>query len=468
MEEIRFVAAGGALGAGIDEVALTEAMTGRPHFIACDAGTTDAGPYYLGSGQAAFARESVRADLRTMLTASTRANIPAIIGSAGTAGGDVHVDWTLDIIKELVEELGVSIRVAVIYSEQSKDFIAELLEEDRIVALDAAPKIDVETVRRSTRIVGMMGVEPIQRALSQGVDVVLAGRCSDSALFAAMPIQMGFPEGLSWHAGKVMECGTLAAERPGPGVLFGTITRDEVTVRGIGRDVRCTPSSIAAHSLYENGDPFLFVESSGVFDLTKSTYAAVDERTVRIRGTGFHPAETYTVKLEGATLAGYSSLTIGGIRDPFIIRQLDDWLERVEMRIHESVRELLNGVLEREEYKLAFHLYGKNGVMGSFEPPAEQLPIEIGLVVEVLAPTQEIANTIAKLCRQPLLHTSIPEWIGGVTTFACLHNPSHIERGPVYEFFLNHAAIQDHEGEFFRHEYVELAPRELLASTLGD
>ena len=37
----------------------------------------------------------------------------------------------------------------------------------------------------------MMGVEPIQRGLATGAYLVLAGRSSDSALYATMPITMG-------------------------------------------------------------------------------------------------------------------------------------------------------------------------------------------------------------------------------------------------------------------------------------
>jgi len=52
MEEIRLVAASGGLGGGkIDAAALAAAMEDQPHFIASDAGTTDSGPFSLGSGR---------------------------------------------------------------------------------------------------------------------------------------------------------------------------------------------------------------------------------------------------------------------------------------------------------------------------------------------------------------------------------------------------------------------------------
>src|SRR5260221_14582246 len=183
MEEVRCVAATGALGAGVDRDALEQAMAFEPHFIAADAGTTDAGPFSLGGGQPAFAREAVKHDLSLILQAGRHAGIPVLIGSAGTAGGDAHVDWTLDIAREVAKENDLSIRTAVIHSEQDKSYLKQLLRENRIRPLDPAPPVDARTIDRSIRVVGMMCVEPLQRALEGGADFVLAGRCSDSALF---------------------------------------------------------------------------------------------------------------------------------------------------------------------------------------------------------------------------------------------------------------------------------------------
>src|ERR1700720_595957 len=106
MEEIRFIAAIGAVGGGIHAESLDEAMAEKPHFIAADAGTTDAGPYSLGSGKSAFPREMIKQDLALMLRAGKRAGIPVLVGSAGTAGGDVHVNWALGIDPEVATEDG--------------------------------------------------------------------------------------------------------------------------------------------------------------------------------------------------------------------------------------------------------------------------------------------------------------------------------------------------------------------------
>ena len=454
MDEIRYVAASGALGVGVDAEALDQSLDSAPHFIASDAGTTDAGPYALGSGTAAFPREAVKRDLTRVLVASNKANIPALIGSAGTAGGDPHVEWVLDIAREIAEENGLSLRTAVIRSEQNPDYLLELYRQGRVRALDPAPDIDETIFARSARIVGMMGVEPLQAALDAGADFVLAGRCSDPALFAALPIMRGFPAGLAWHAGKVTECGTMACEGGHGGVITATVRQHEVILRPVGKGLRCTPQSIAAHSLYENAHPYLHKECSGTLDLTHSKYTAVDETSVRITGSEFIPAKDYTVKLEGAQLVGYQSIMIGGIRDPFILRRLDQWLAEVKAYIYRSVERVL--ALRPSDWTLCVHVYGRNAVMGALEPKASEMPHEVGIVVEATAATQELATKAAQLSRQPFLHHGAPEWTSGTTSFACLHNPAHIDRGAVYRFNLNHVAVPRTKTEMFRTEFVQL------------
>ena len=455
--EIRYVAATGALGAGVHVESLEKSLEIEPAFIAADAGTTDAGPFSLGMGVPAFARESVKRDLAALLSVTRKAKIPALIGSAGTAGGDPNVDWVLDIVREIVRENGITLRTAVIRSEQSKDYLLQLYREGRIRALDPAPPLSAQTIERSARIVGMMGVEPLQHALEAGAEFVLAGRCSDPALFAALPILRGFPSGLSWHAGKVVECGTMACEGERGGVLTATIRHNEVDLRPIGPGLRCTPQSIAAHSLYENGHPYLHKECGGTLDLTNSKYEALDASSVRITQSEFIPAADYTVKLEGAELIGYQSFMIGGIRDPYIIRRLNSWLGDIRSYLYKLVERLL-GISEKD-WKFVFHVYGRNAVMGATEPEIAAIPHEVGIVVEATAATQELASKAVQLARQPFLHHGVPEWMGGITGFACLHNPAHIDRGPIYRFNLNHVALPLSKTEMFRTEMIQLGGR---------
>lgn len=450
MKECRFIAASGMLGIGVPEDSLRKAMACEPHFVAADAGTTDAGPFALGMGVCAFPREAILRDLTTLLRNTVPAKVPLLIGSVGTGGADVHVDWFMDIVREVAASEGLELKVAEIRSEQSKDFLLEQLGQGRIRALNPAPHLDETTIRRSERIVGMMGVEPLQAALAAGVDLVVAGRCSDPALYAAMPIQMGLPHGLAWHAGKVVECGPSVCERPAHGMIVGYVRPDEVVIQPIGPGLRCTTQSVAAHSLYENADPFCFTEASGVLDISETVYEQIDETSVRIRGSKFRPAERTTIKLEGAELVGYQSIMVGGVRDPFILREFDDWLAKVIQRVELSVEKVFGKSLEAMGARIDYHAYGRDGVMGALEPDRARIPHEIGLVVEATAGDQQTASALVQLTRQPLLHQPTTKWKGSITGFACLHNPAHIERGPVYAFNMNHVVLPDTPVSMFR------------------
>ena len=111
----------------------------------------------------------------------------------------------------------------------------------------------------------------------------------------------------------------------------------------LGPGLRCTPQGVAAPSRYENADPFLITGSSGTLDMTSAQYAAIDDRSVRVTGSAFTPAPVYTVKLEGAERVGYQSITIGSIRDPYMIRQIDDWTARLHERVRDRVMNVLGG-----------------------------------------------------------------------------------------------------------------------------
>jgi hypothetical protein len=456
-----YVAAIGAVGGGVDGESLMAALEHDPAFIAADAGTTDAGAFALGTGAAAFSREAVRRDLLMMLRAGLQAQIPVIVGSAGTAGADVHVDWVLEILGEIASELGRPLRGVAIYSEQAIATLEADRREGRIRPLRGAAELDADQLLRCERVVAMMGVEPLQQALAGDPDFVIAGRCSDSALFAALPLLHGFPAGLAWHAGKIVECGTLACETLGKGVMLVTMGQDSFSVQPIGAGLRCTPQSVAAHSLYETADPYLFAEPSGTFDISAARYEAESETAVRVHGSEFIAAEHGSVKLEGAELAGYSAMIIGGVRDPLILAQLDAWLDSITAYVRAAVANVLDVDIDGVSYRVGFQVYGRDAVMGSLEP--QPVPAhEVGIVCSTLAPTQAEATEMAKLCRQPLLHAPIPEWKGAITGFACLHNPAWVELGPVYRFSLNHVLVDAPRSDVHRLKPVAIGvPTEL-------
>ena len=454
-DEVRVVSPSSVCGAGLLESSLQRALSLKPHFIGCDGGSTDPGPAYLGTGGSAFSRDAMKRDLRLMLLGARSIGVPFLMGSVGTAGGALQMEAAHDLIQEIAREEGLNFRLAMIHSEQDKGYLQQRLAEGRIKALDPAPHLDAGVIDRSAHIVGMMGAEPFIEALDAGADVILAGRASDTAIFASYAMRHGIPPEVAWHAGKILECGVAAVvRRKTPDCMFAWLRPDHFIVEAMDPDLRCSPQSIASHALYENADPFRLVECSGTLDLTNATYEAVSPVAVRVNPGAFHHAKTYTVKLEGAQLMGYQSVLLGSVRDPFIIRQIDDWLERLMVKIHDRVHQVFGSRLARADYEIVVRVYGKNGTMGPLEPVQHTLSHELCLVFEMTAPTQQIANTLGGLVRHQALHLPIPEWSGLITSLACPY--SYMERGPVFNFNLNHVVEPDSPMEMFRMELSDV------------
>jgi hypothetical protein len=450
LEQMRILAPTGVMGSGFLERSFEAGLARRPHFIGCDAGPTDPGPYCLGAGKTAFAREAIQRDLRLMLVGARRLEIPLLVGSCGTAGADLHLALVCDILLEIVRAESMRFTMALIHAEQSKDYLRRRLREGRIKPLHPAPAFDDRTIGRSAHIVGMMGAEPYLKALDLGADVVLAGRSSDTAIFAGLPMRHGFPAGVAWHAGKILECGAASVvQRKTPDCLMATIADDHFVVEPLDPELRCTPQSIAAHTLYENADPFQIKESSGTIDTREAQYHALDDRRVKVTDSGFLPADAYTVKLEGAEKVGHQSVIFGSIRDPYIIRQIDDWVARLRGAIGRRVRDVFGDRLGNDQYRLEIRVYGKNGTMGPLEPIKDSHAHELCLLIEATAPSQERANALATIIRHQAQHLPVPEWSGLITALACPYNPAHLERGAVYRFNVNHVVEPDDPYEMF-------------------
>ena len=457
MPEVRILAPTGVIGSGFIESSFERGVSLKPHVIACDAGSTDSGPAFLGTGSPHFSREGTKRDLRLMLLGRGRLGVPLIVGSCGTGGGDIGVNWMRDICLEIAQEENLNFRLALIRSEQEKGYLKRRLREDRIKPLKPAPKLTEEVIDRSAHIVGMMGPEPIDRALDEGAEVILAGRASDTSLFAAVPLQMGASPGPSWHAAKILECGTsCATQRKRPDGVFAWIRDGHFIIEPLDPEVRCSPQSVASHTLYENFDPFFITEPGGVIDTSESEYTAESDRAVRASGSKFRETEVYTVKLEGVECAGHQFVVIGGVRDPFIIRQLDPWLEGMKAKFENRVEEIFGGKVKEEDYTIIHRVYGRDAVMGPLEPLADELPHEVGVVFDVTARDHDTAKALAQTFAHFVVHFPIPEWHGLITGLAFPYAPPELDKGEVYRFNMNHVVEPDDPCEMFPMELMEV------------
>jgi len=453
--EIRVLSPTGALGAGFKIDSLQRGVARRPHVIACDAGSTDSGPASLGSGAPKFSRDAVKRDLRLLLYARQTLGVPLIIGSCGTSGRDVGVDWMAGILREIAAEESLVVRTALIKADQAPEYVMRRWAEGRILPLVPAPPITPPVIQ-SSHIVGMMGAEPIAAALQEGAQVVLAGRASDSALFAVVPELAGADRGAAWHAAKILECGAACAVVPAADALLAYVRDGHFDIEPLDPAAACTPLSVAAHTLYENGNPFLLTEPSGVIDTTDATYLAVSDRRVRVCGSRFTPATQYSVKLEGARQAGFQTIAVGGIRDPQIIRRLGTVLPFARAYFDDRIADLFGGHVAPDSYEIDYRIYGRDAVLGPLEPMRDVIPHEVGVLITVTAQTQEVATKIATLVCHASAHLPIPGYHGIITTIAYPFSPPEIERGAAYRFTLNHVCLPDDPLEMFRTEMVEV------------
>lgn len=450
MDEYRILAPTAILGYGFPVESFRNGIDRKPDLIAVDAGSTDPGPYYLGAGVSFTERQAVKRDLVLILTAALAMNIPVVIGSAGGSGGNPHLDWCLEIIREIAAEHRLTFKMALIQAELSNDQVLQFQKDGKITSLPPGPDLTLNDIHQTVRIVGQMGIEPVIKALDQGVQVVLAGRCYDPAVFAAPAIRRGYERGLAVHLGKILECAAIAST-PGSGsdCLFGYLYADHFEVETLNPKRRCTELSVAAHTLYEKSNPYLLPGPGGVLDLRGTRFEQVGENRVRVSGSRFHPTEPYRIKLEGVKFSGYRTVSIAGTRDPFMIREIESVIGGVRERVTD------NFAGEDYTYRLDFKIYGLNGVMGDLEPH-KQTAHELGIIIEAVAATQEIADTVCGFARSTMLHYGYPGRVATAGNLAFPYSPSDFHAGAVYEFSIYHLVEVGDPCDFFPIKVIDI------------
>lgn len=453
-EPVRIYVPVGSLGVGIVPEDVKYAMARKPHAMAMDAGSTDSGAAYLAKGVSKNNRKAVKADLKLLMAAQHESGIPILIGTAGQAGGDLNVDWTKDIVLEVARENGYSPKVACIYSEQSRELVKRKLAEGRITNLPPKGDLDEDTIDRCLHIVALMGPEPYFEALDAGADIIIGGRTSDPAVIGAFALWKGAPPAPAWHAGKVSECGGQAttAANGQRGVIF-EIHADGFVIEAAGADFRTTAFSIAEHALYENKDPFALVEPGGVLNLTHSRYDQISETQVKVTGTTWEP-RPYTMKLEGASGDLFQTVMFIAIADPDVLAEPQFFHDRMHAIL--TKRALSATDAEAGDFELSLRMYGWNGVNGIPPPEGTPPPREIGMMCVVTAKTQELASEIAKACGPYFFHMPIRDGIE-LPSYGMLFSPNEMDRGPVYQFELNHVVSVDDPLDLVRIEFTDVA-----------
>ena len=441
----RVLVPSGVLGLGFDRGALARGVAMKPDIIAIDGGSTDSGPFSLGAGQSKYARAATKSEWRELMLARAVAGVPLVIGTAGTCGADQTVDWMYDITRELAAELGQTLRVARLYSSQPAVRVVSAMAQGRLTPLPPAPEVTPEGLAAMTNIVALAGAEQVQEALRTGADIIIAGRTTDTATIAALPLMRGDHAGAAWHGAKIAECGALCSTNPTSGVIVVDFDENGFTVEAMHETALCTPHSVSAHMLYENTDPFILYEPGGHLDVTGARYRALDARRVRVEGSKWVPGP-YTVKLEGAKVAGYQTTIMAVLRSRHYVAHAKAWVEKLTSYLNGAIGARMG--LSAQDYTLEFRLIGVDSALGGQENRAGD-PVEVGVLGIVTARTQEEAAEIGKLINPFVLHYPLTE-DEELPTFAFPYSPATTDRGALYEFALNHVMALDNPMDAFR------------------
>jgi hypothetical protein len=414
-----------------------------PDIIAADSGSDDVGPGPLGSDTSTSPLAWQTHDLEMMLLAARRRGVPMIIGSAGDTGTNSRVDLYVGIIRELARKHGLPpFRIGWFYSEVDKEWLRSRIRSgDAVTGLDARDDLTEAELDATERVVAMAGVHPFIKLLDMGADVIIGGRSSDCAIFAAPAIRAGYPEALSYYLGKVLECASFCAEPyGGKETVLGEISDADVRVTAMHPDQRCTVASVAGHAMYERSNPFYEYVAGGRLDMSACRYEEVGPKTTRVTGATFEPAERVRVKLEGAGKIGERFVGIVGIRDPYTIAHVDKVIEWARQQARER--------FGNTPYELHYTVYGRNGVMGAMDPERDRPGHEIAVLVQGVAATEELAEEVCMTGTRQMFYARLPEVKGtaGSVAFAL---DEVMKASPAYRWTLNHTVGIDDPLELF-------------------
>jgi len=449
---LKIVSLSGMLGYGYTEIGLKNALKQKIDIIGSDAGSSDPGPYYLGSGKSFTERKAIKKDLESVLPIAIKRNIPFIVGTAGGAGGEPHLKWAQEIFEEVAREYKLNFKMALIHCEISKDYLKNKLREGKIQPFGSNPHLTEKDIDESVRIVGQIGVDPFINALNKGANVVLAGRACDTAIFASPAIKAGYEPGLAYHMAKIIECGAMCTiPLSASDVMIADISKDSFILEPPNPARKCTVERVAAHTLYEQVNPYYIYEPDGTVDLRKTKFTQLTDRSVKVSGSKFIMADKKTIKVEGVKLIGYRTISICGVRDMLMIKNIKKILDDVKIKVEENLKDSTNP----KDYSLFFRKYGIDAVEGDIEA-LKDLPHEVGIVVDVVGKTQEIANIVCAITRSNLLHI---DYFGRKATagnIAFPYSPSDIPVGLVYNFNIYHLVEVEDLSETSEIEFVEV------------
>ena len=275
-----------------------------------------------------YATDFVTVALRSVLKQAVERRIRIV----SNAGG-VNPKGCAAAVQALANELGVQVRVAVVEGDDVLP-LADAMRQEGAVDMSNGESLP----RRLVTANAYLGALPIARALEAGADIVITGRCVDSAVTLG-PLMHEF----GWNnddydrlasgslAGHIIECGCQATgglhtdwERVpdwadiGYPIVECSADGDFVVTKPPGTGGLVTPGTLGEQLLYEIGDPANYLLPDVTCDFRAVHLEQVGQHRVRVTGARGRPP-TNTYKVSATAQAGFKvsgQLTIVGIDAP--------------------------------------------------------------------------------------------------------------------------------------------------------
>ncbi|MGN8085983.1 acyclic terpene utilization AtuA family protein [Ralstonia sp. 22086] len=280
---------------------------------------------HMKNPEQGYATDFVSVAMRAVLKDALAQNIRIIANAGG-----VNPRGCAAALQALAAELGVNVRIAVVEGDDVTPLLAALRDEG-VRELQSGRPLPDKVVSANA----YLGALPIKAALDAGAQVVITGRCVDSAVTLGA-LMHHFDWAIDDYdrlaagslAGHILECGCQGAgglhtdweavpdwAHSGYPIAECRADGSFIVTKPDGTGGLVTPATVGEQLLYEIGDPARYVLPDVVCDFTQVTMTQAGEHRVEVRGArGLAPTPDYKVS---ATYAdGYRAtgqLTVVGI-----------------------------------------------------------------------------------------------------------------------------------------------------------
>jgi hypothetical protein len=255
---------------------------------------------------AGYATDFVHITMKALLPELKAKGIKVVANAGG-----VNPIACRDALAKVAEELGVPLKIGVVLGDDLSTRAGEFRERGITEMFSGAA-----FPQRTASINAYLGALPIARALDAGADVVITGRCVDSAVTLGVLVhEFGWLPGehdkmaQGTLAGHLVECGAQSNgglftdwdSVPDWDIIGFPIVEAEsdgsfVITKIAGSGGLVTPATVAEQMLYEIGDPRAYHVPDVACDFTDVRYEQVGKDRVRVTGAkGRPPTDTYKV-----------------------------------------------------------------------------------------------------------------------------------------------------------------------------